>query len=162
MQEIQAIQATSHLANATQENTATKADLHITSESGAGNTSHQEESTKVTLSSRAESHKEAKAIKAEQQLEKNKEVENHQIDYSLAMTGIPQFGGRLVTVVKYPDGSTEMIDAFSGKKVTQQELDIARAEKENNEHVQRKQEAKKVAQEVQAFTPGESQPTDLK
>lgn len=161
MQEIQAIQATTHLANATQENTATKADVNTTSESGAGNKSHQDESTKVTLSSRAESHKEAKDIKAEQQLEEKKKVENHQIDYSLAMTGIPQFGGRLVTVVKYPDGSTEMIDAFSGKKVTQQELDIARAEKENSENVQRKQEAKKVAQEVQTFTPGESQPTDL-
>lgn len=161
MQEIQAIQATTHLANATQENTATKADLHTTTENGAGNKSHQDESTKVTLSSRAESHKEAKGIKAEQQLAEKKEIENHQIDYSLAMTGIPQFGGRLVTVVKYPDGSTEMIDAFSGKKVTQEELDLARAAKENSEHVQRKQEAKKAALEVQAFTPGESQPTDL-
>ncbi|ANI81272.1 hypothetical protein AWR26_03565 [Kosakonia oryzae] len=161
MQEIQAIQATTHLANATQENTATKADLHTTTENGAGNKSHQDESTKVTLSSRAESHKEAKGIKAEQQLAEKKEIENHQIDYSLAMTGIPQFGGRLVTVVKYPDGSTEMIDAFSGKKVTQEELDLARAAKENSEHVQRKQEAKKAALEVQALTPGESQPTDL-
>ncbi len=161
MQEIQAIQANTHLANTTQENTAPKTDVSTASDSSAGSKSHVDESTKVTLSSRAESHKDAKDIKTEIALEEKKKVENHQIDYSLAMTGIPQFGGRLVTVVKYPDGSTEMIDAFSGKKVTQQELDTARAQKESSEIVQQKQDAKQVAQEVQTITPGESQPTDL-
>lgn len=162
MQEIQAIQASTHLANATQENTTHKTDLaSTTTESETGNKSYQDDSTKVTLSSRAESHKETKDIKSEQQVQEKKKVENHEIDYSLAMSGIPQFGGKLVTIVKYPDGRTEMIDAFSGKKVTQQELDTAQALKESNAVAQLKQDSKQAAQEVQTITPGESQPTDL-
>ena len=114
----------------------------------------------MTLSSRAEKHKHSNEIKAEQQVQEKKKVENHEIDYSLAMTGIPQFGGRLVTIVKYPDGRTEMVDAFSGKKVTQQELATAQLQKEKRVAEQHKQDAKAVVQQEQ-ITAGESEPTDM-
>lgn len=156
MQEIQAIQARSLLAT-TQENSSNKSATH--SEHGAANTSSHDESTKVTLSSRAEKHKHSNELKAEQQVEQKKKVENHEIDYSLAMTGIPQFGGRLVTIVKYPDGRTEMVDAFSGKKVTQQEL--AAAQRQSDQRIaEQKKDANAQSQETQLMS-GESEPTDM-
>ncbi|MEJ8325097.1 hypothetical protein WKI40_18385 [Kosakonia sacchari] len=157
MQEIQAIQASPHLAT-TKENTNPKSAAHT--DSGAANSASHDESTKVTLSSRAEKHKHSNEIKAEQQVQEKKKVENHEIDYSLAMTGIPQFGGRLVTIVKYPDGRTEMVDAFSGKKVTQQELATAQLQKEQRVAEQHKLDAKVVVQQEQV-TAGESEPTDM-
>lgn len=155
MQEIQAIQASPHLAT-TKENTNHQSAAHA--DNGAANTASHNESTKVTLSSRAEKHKHSNEIKAGQQVQEK--VENHEIDYSLAMTGIPQFGGRLVTIVKYPDGRTEMVDAFSGKKVTQQELETAQLQKEKRAAEQHKLDTKAVEQQVQ-ITAGESEPTDM-
>lgn len=43
-------------------------------------------------------------------------------EYSLTMTGIPLFGGKLVSVIKYPDGQSEMFDSLTGKRISQQDL----------------------------------------
>ncbi|WP_312690806.1 hypothetical protein [Kosakonia sp.] len=161
MQEIQAIQASTHLAS-TKETITHKIETANSADHGSGHpTSYQDDSTKVTLSARAEKHKEAKDIKAEQQVQEKKKVENHEIDYSLAMSGIPQYGGRLVTIVKYPDGRTEMIDAFSGKKVTQQELEEAQLAKQNSQVAQQQLEGVKAIQNVPAESIGQSEMTDM-
>lgn len=159
MQEIQAIQASTHLAD-TKENTTHKTGL-TTADSGAESYTWQDDSTKVTLSGRAENHKEIKDITAEQQVQEVKKVENQQIDYSLAMSGIPQYGGHLVTVVTYPDGRTEMVDAFSGQKVTQQDLELAQLARENSQPAQQRLETKRPLQDGKLDMPGQSQPTDM-
>jgi len=160
MQEIQAIQASTHLAD-TKEDTTHKTGLVTPSGSVAENSANQDDSTKVTLSGRAEKGKEIKDITAEQQIIKVKELENQDIDYSLAMSGIPQYGGHLVTLVKYPDGRTEMVDAFSGEKITQQDLELAQLAKENSQPAQQRLESKKMPHASQSTMPGESQPTDM-
>lgn len=145
MQEIQAIQASPPLAT-TQENTTYKSALATSADKSVS----QDDSIKVTLSSRAESHKDIQAIKAGQQAQENKRVQDHEIDYSLAMSGIPQYGGKLVTVIKHPDGRTEMIDTFSGKKVTQEALAQAQRLEENSETGQSQEN-----QPGQTLTPGD-------
>ncbi|MGG7448351.1 hypothetical protein ACQ3G7_20035 [Kosakonia oryzendophytica] len=168
MQEIQAIQASAHLASTKETIThkietanSTGISTSTSTEHGAGKQSYQDDSTKVTLSSRAENHKSLKEVQAEQEAQEKKKVENHEIDYSLAMSGIPQYGGRLVTIVKYPDGRTEMIDAFSGKKVTQQDLEQAQMAKKNSQLAQQQLESKPGVETLPDAMPGESQLTDM-
>ncbi|UNE80105.1 hypothetical protein IMY97_08335 [Pectobacterium versatile] len=43
-------------------------------------------------------------------------------EYSLATTGIPLYNGKLISVIKYPDGNSEMFDAFTGQRITQEDL----------------------------------------
>lgn len=155
MQEIQAIQASPPLAN-THEHATHKAALTTSTENVKEAHTYQDESIKVTLSSKAESHKESKEVKAEEPVRQKKKVENQEIDYALEMSGIPQFGGRLVSVVKYPDGRTEMIDAFTGRKVTQEQL--ARAQE--LEALNKTAQQSKIKQ-AQQIAPGESTPTDM-
>lgn len=155
MQEIQAIQASPPLAN-THEHATHKAAMTPSTENVKEAHSYQDESIKVTLSSKAESHKESKEVKAEEPVRQKKRVENQEIDYALEMSGIPQFGGRLVTVVKYPDGRTEMVDAFTGRRVTQEQL--ARAQE--LEALNKTAQQSKIKQ-AQQIAPGESTPTDM-
>ena len=155
MQEIQAIQASPPLAN-THEHATHKAAMTTSTENVKEAHTYQDESIKVTLSSKAESHKESKEVKAEEPVRQKKRVENQEIDYALEMSGIPQFGGRLVTVVKYPDGRTEMIDAFTGRRVTQEQL--ARAQE--LEALNKTAQQSKIKQ-AQQIAPGESTPTDM-
>lgn len=155
MQEIQAIQASPPLAN-THEHATHKAAMTPSTENVKEAHTYQDESIKVTLSSKAESHKESKEVKAEEPVRQKKNVENQEIDYALEMSGIPQFGGRLVSVVKYPDGRTEMIDAFTGRKVTQEQL--ARAQE--LEALNKTAQQSKIKQ-AQQIAPGESTPTDM-
>ena len=155
MQEIQAIQASPPLAN-THEHATHKAAMTPSTENVKEAHTYQDESIKVTLSSKAESNKENKEVKAEEPVRQKKRVENQEIDYALEMSGIPQFGGRLVTVVKYPDGRTEMVDAFTGRKVTQEQL--ARAQE--LEALNKTAQQSKIKQ-AQQITPGESTPTDM-
>lgn len=155
MQEIQAIQASPPLAN-THEHATHKAAMTTSTENVKEAHTYQDESIKVTLSSKAESHKESKEVKAEEPVRQKKKVENQEIDYALEMSGIPQFGGRLVSVVKYPDGRTEMIDAFTGRKVTQEQL--ARAQELEALNKMAQQSKIKQAQQI---APGESTPTDM-
>jgi len=155
MQEIQAIQASPPLAN-THEHATHKAAMTTSTENVKEAHTYQDESIKVTLSSKAESHKESKEVKAEEPVRQKKNVQNQEIDYALEMSGIPQFGGRLVSVVKYPDGRTEMIDAFTGRKVTQEQL--ARAQE--LEALNKTAQQSKIKQ-AQQIAPGESTPTDM-
>lgn len=155
MQEIQAIQASPPLAN-THEHATHKAAMTPSTENVKEAHTYQDESIKVTLSSKAESHKESKEVKTEEPVRQKKKVENQEIDYALEMSGIPQFGGRLVSVVKYPDGRTEMIDAFTGRKVTQEQL--ARAQE--LEALNKTAQQSKIKQ-AQQIAPGESTPTDM-
>lgn len=155
MQEIQAIQASPPLAN-THEHATHKAAMTTSTENVKEAHTYQDESIKVTLSSKAESHKESKEVKAEEPVRQRKKVQNQEIDYALEMSGIPQFGGRLVSVVKYPDGRTEMIDAFTGRKVTQEQL--ARAQE--LEALNKTAQQSKIKQ-AQQIAPGESTPTDM-
>ncbi|MGY6031316.1 Mu-like prophage FluMu N-terminal domain-containing protein [Phytobacter sp. AG2a] len=78
------------------------------------NSDSEEGSTKLSLSSKS-----ADEIKKEQQL---KQEEVKKTDYTLEMTGIPLYHGRLVSVVKYPNGEKVTVDAFSGLKVSAPEL----------------------------------------
>lgn len=71
-------------------------------------------STKISLSSKS-----ADEIKKQHQL---KQEEVKKTNYTLEMTGIPLYHGKLVAVVKYPNGDKEMIDAASGVKITDQDL----------------------------------------
>ncbi|MDF7759274.1 hypothetical protein PU683_06985 [Kosakonia cowanii] len=155
MQEIQAIQASPPLAN-THEHATHKAAMTTSTENVKEAHTYQDESIKVTLSSKAESHKESKEVKAEEPVRQKKREQNQEIDYALEMSGIPQFGGRLVTVVKYPDGRTEMIDAFTGRKVTQEQLARAQEIEALNQTAQQS----KIKQ-AQQIAPGESTPTDM-
>lgn len=155
MQEIQAIQASPPLAN-THEHATHKAAMTPSTENVKEAHTYQDESIKVTLSSKAVSHKESEEVKAEEPVRQKKRLENQEIDYALEMSGIPQFGGRLVTVVKYPDGRTEMVDAFTGRKVTQEQL--ARAQE--LEALNKTAQQSKIKQ-AQQIAPGESTPTDM-
>ncbi|WP_291971210.1 hypothetical protein [Candidatus Symbiopectobacterium sp.] len=80
-------------------------------------------STKVTLSSdkvRTARGDAAEKKQAEQQQDDDEAAAGN--EYSLIMTGIPLFGGKLVSVIKYPDGQSEMFDSFTGKRISQQDL----------------------------------------
>lgn len=71
-------------------------------------------STKISLSSKT-----LEEINKQQQLKKE---EIQKTDYTTEMAGIPLYGGKLVSVAKYPDGSQEIIDAITGKKIAPQDL----------------------------------------
>ncbi|MGK9173737.1 hypothetical protein KXR87_10970 [Yokenella regensburgei] len=78
------------------------------------NSEPEESSTKVSLATTSVAE-----IKKEKQL-KHEEVKK--TDYTLEMTGIPLYHGRLVSVTKYPNGEKVTVDAFSGLKVSAPEL----------------------------------------
>lgn len=80
-------------------------------------------STKVTLSSdkaRAARGDAAEKKQAERQHDDDEAAAGN--EYSLTMTGIPLFGGKLVSVIKYPDGQSEMFDSLTGKRISPQDL----------------------------------------
>ncbi|ACT07946.1 hypothetical protein Dd1591_3124 [Dickeya chrysanthemi Ech1591] len=47
------------------------------------------------------------------------------VERSLRMTGIPLYGGVLVSVVKYPDGQSESYNVFTGKRLTSADLSVS-------------------------------------
>jgi len=47
-----------------------------------------------------------------------KQQSESSVERSLRMTGIPLYGGVLVSVVKYPDGQSESYNVFTGKRIT--------------------------------------------
>ncbi len=77
------------------------------------------ESTKVTLSSQKNRTAEEKETPPPEQVKTQQKAAT---EYSLAMTGIPLYNGKLISVVKYPDGNSEMFDAFTGQRITQEDL----------------------------------------
>lgn len=74
----------------------------------------EESATKITLSSQT-----LEEIKKQQEL---KRQEIKKTDYTLEMTGVPLYGGRLVSVTKYPDGSEQIVDAITGQEILPQDL----------------------------------------
>ena len=100
-------------------------------------------STKLSLSSKT-----AEEIKKQHQL---KQEEIKKTDYTLEMTGIPLFHGRLVSVVKYPDGSEEMVDALSGVRLTAQDL-----QQQFSHSTENVQDALNIEMANIAGTPGET------
>ncbi|MGR6771293.1 hypothetical protein ACU36R_06625 [Pectobacterium brasiliense] len=82
------------------------------------------ESTKVTLSSQK---KRAAAENDTQPSEQVKAQQKAAAEYSLATTGIPLYNGKLISVIKYPDGNSEMFDAFTGQRITQEDLALISA-----------------------------------
>lgn len=80
-------------------------------------------STKVTLSSdRARASRSDSAEKKQAEHQNDDEEATAGNEYSLTMTGIPLFGGKLVSVIKYPDGQSEMFDTQTGKRISQEDL----------------------------------------
>ncbi|MEH0875713.1 hypothetical protein OI450_06330 [Pectobacterium cacticida] len=77
------------------------------------------ESTKVTLSSQKARREEDNPPSPAEQA---KTTQKTATEYSLAMTGIPLYNGKLISVIKYPDGNSEMFDAFTGERITQEDL----------------------------------------
>ncbi|WP_420064270.1 hypothetical protein [Pectobacterium colocasium] len=92
--------------------------------SDSQNMQSSNESTKVTLSSQK---KRAAEEKDAPPPEKVKAQQKATTEYSLAMTSIPLYNGKLVSVVKYPDGNSEMFDAFTGQRITQEDLALMSA-----------------------------------
>jgi len=74
----------------------------------------EESATKITLSSQT-----PEEIKKQQELKKQ---EIKKTDYTIEMSGIPLYGGRLVSVTKYPDGSEQIVDAITGQEILPQDL----------------------------------------
>lgn len=74
----------------------------------------EESSTKITLSA-----SDLEEINKQHEL---KVEEVKKTDYTLEMTGLPMFGGRLISIAKYPNGEEVIVDALSGRRLTSQEL----------------------------------------
>ncbi|MFC3396266.1 hypothetical protein ACFOGG_15675 [Brenneria rubrifaciens] len=102
--------------------TGNKTDTSTTNSDSSSPSMTPNNSTKVTLSSdkkRAVDHEREEKKAPEDHQE---EQQNDAADYTLTMTGIPLYDGKLISVVKYPDGQSEMFDAFTGKRITQEDL----------------------------------------
>lgn len=80
-------------------------------------TPSEDGSTKITLTSKTQDE-----IDKQQQIKKE---EIKKTDYTMELTGIPLYGGRLISVTKYPNGSEEIIDTLSGQRITRQDLQQA-------------------------------------
>ena len=82
-----------------------------------------ESSTKITLSAT-----DLEEINKQHEL---KVEEVKKTDYTLEMTGLPLFGGRLISIAKYPNGEEVIVDALSGRRLTAQELqDLSSAQQQ--------------------------------
>ncbi|XJC88607.1 hypothetical protein SIM97_17135 [Pectobacterium zantedeschiae] len=92
--------------------------------SDSQNMPNSNESTKVTLSSQKKRAAEEKDAPPPEQVKAQQKTAT---EYSLAMTGIPLYNGKLVSVVKYPDGNSEMFDAFTGQRITEEDLALMSA-----------------------------------
>jgi len=74
----------------------------------------EESGTKISLSSQT--------LEESKQQQELKKQEIKKTDYTLEMSGIPLYGGRLVSVTKYPDGSEQIVDAITGQEILPQDL----------------------------------------
>lgn len=85
-----------------------------------------ESSTKITLSAN-----DLEEINKQHEL---KVEEVKKTDYTLEMTGLPLFGGRLISIATYPNGEEVIVDALSGRRLTAQELqDLSSAQQQTIE-----------------------------
>ena len=98
------------------DNTATTRNNVKSAESNSENNQKgiEESSTKITLSAT-----DLEEINKQHEL---KVEEVKKTDYTLEMTGLPVFGGRLISIATYPNGEEVIVDALSGRRLTAQEL----------------------------------------
>lgn len=98
------------------DNTATTRNNVKSAESNSENNQKgiEESSTKITLSAT-----DLEEINKQHEL---KVEEVKKTDYTLEMTGLPLFGGRLISIATYPNGEEVIVDALSGRRLTAQEL----------------------------------------
>ena len=98
------------------DNTSATRNNQKTTESNSENNQKgiDESSTKITLSAT-----DLEEINKQHEL---KVEEVKKTDYTLEMTGLPLFGGRLISIATYPNGEEVIVDALSGRRLTAQEL----------------------------------------
>lgn len=107
------------------DNTSAMRNNPKTAESNSDNNQKgiDESSTKITLSAT-----DLEEINKQHEL---KVEEVKKTDYTLEMTGLPLFGGRLISIAKYPNGEEVIVDALSGRRLTAQELqDLSSAQQQ--------------------------------
>ncbi|ROP60041.1 hypothetical protein EDF81_2869 [Enterobacter sp. BIGb0383] len=107
------------------DNTSAMRNNPKTAESNSDNNQKgiEESSTKITLSAT-----DLEEINKQHEL---KVEEVKKTDYTLEMTGLPLFGGRLISIAKYPNGEEVIVDALSGRRLTAQELqDLSSAQQQ--------------------------------
>jgi len=107
-------QGDSHLSNGDNPSTLLNNSKLAEINSDNNMTPSEDGSTKITLTSKTQDE-----IDKQQQIKKE---EIKKTDYTMELTGIPLYGGRLISVTKYPNGSEEIIDTLSGQRITRQDL----------------------------------------
>lgn len=110
-------QGDSHLSNGDNPSTLLNNSKLAEINNDNNTTPSDDSSTKITLTSKTQNE-----IDKQQQLKKE---EIKKTDYTMELTGIPLYGGRLISVTKYPNGSEEIIDTLSGQRITRQDLQQA-------------------------------------
>lgn len=110
-------QGDSHLSNGDNPSTLLNNSKLAEINSDNNKTHSDDGSTKITLTSKTQDE-----IDKQQQI---KQEEIKKTDYTMELTGIPLYGGRLISVTKYPNGSEEIIDTLSGQRITRQDLQQA-------------------------------------
>ena len=110
-------QGDSHLSNGDNPSTLLNNSKLAEINSDNNTTNSEDSSTKITLTSKTQDE-----IDKQQQIKKE---EIKKTDYTMELTGIPLYGGRLISVTQYPNGSEEIIDTLSGQRITRQDLQQA-------------------------------------
>lgn len=110
-------QGDSHLSNGDNPSTLLNNSKLAEINSDNNKTHSDDGSTKITLTSKTQDE-----IDKQQQI---KQEEIKKTDYTMELTGIPLYGGRLISVTKYPNGTEEIIDTLSGQRITRQDLQQA-------------------------------------
>ena len=110
-------QGDSHLSNGDNPSTLLNNSKLAEINSDNNTTPSDDSSTRITLTSKTQDE-----IDKQQQ---RKQEEIKKTDYTMELTGIPLYGGRLISVTKYPNGTEEIIDTLSGQRITRQDLQQA-------------------------------------
>lgn len=110
-------QGDSHLSNGDNPSTLLNNSKLAEINSDNNTTNSEDSSTKITLTSKTQDE-----IDKQQQIKKE---EIKKTDYTMELTGIPLYGGPLISVTQYPNGSEEIIDTLSGQRITRQDLQQA-------------------------------------
>ena len=110
-------QGDSHLSNGDNPSTLLNNSKLAEINSDNNTTPSDDGSTRITLTSKTQDE-----IDKQQQ---RKQEEIKKTDYTMELTGIPLYGGRLISVTKYPNGTEEIIDTLSGQRITRQDLQQA-------------------------------------
>lgn len=105
-----------------------------TTGSDSSATHDADDGTKVTLSSQQNRTGESGATeKQAADQPENKNQQQASAEYTIKMSGIPLSGGKLISVVSYPDGRSEIFDVFSGKRLTPEDIAALKASVEEDD-----------------------------